>query len=357
MVGTSGELSHYTKIWNPILYVLARANLTASQYRCIMALYERTYRWNGRKTRALSYKDWAEATGLPRRSVERTVKQLVAANVFIVVEEASFTRAATYQLNKDVRQWDKDIFDEELPNDIAALLVEECGTVRDAAYTTQESGDRDSTRERVDPAQSRRECTRPRVEGSTRQCVLSPSLNPHDNGVSRPPKENTIKKLFKEKEYKSYCPKTADEEPTSKSKAPTATEKCQEIYTSLPDDDREYFENYIQVYRDANKTGRIAPTRELRLLRELKEIYDSMQFSFNQQTYTLPDLQIFREGLEAMFEAGADNINYPKKVWISKIRRRAGPDRKKNRIVDINTAKGGISRGKGSGKWSQLYAN
>ena len=262
-----GELKNYTRIWNPILYALARAKFSQNQYRCVMALIERTYRWEGRKTRTLSYQDWSDATGLPKRSVERTVKQLVAASVILVVEEATFTRGATYQMNKDIREWAPEVLDIDIPDDILAVLEQECGGLRSGAY---------STHDRVEGSTQR--C----VEGSTRGRVLSPPSKPDAEPVSRPPKET----LYKE----TYIKKQTDRDDT---------DPPSQSVGSLPESESETLTPLQEVCQAYEKhIGILGPSQ-----------VDKLRFWLEEPSLSKP-VDVITKAIEIASEAGNRRIGY-----------------------------------------------
>ena len=90
------------------------------------------------------------------------------------------------------------------------------------------------------------------------------------------------------------------------------------IYADLQPRWRRLFKNYIDIYRSKNKSNTIADSKHLRLLEELKEIFDTKKFSFDGQDYEL-DNTIFEEGIQTIIDREVDNLNYAKKVWISAI--------------------------------------
>ena len=95
--------------------------------------------------------------------------------------------------------------------------------------------------------------------------------------------------------------------------------EIKKIYNSLDNYWRTLFKDYIDVYRFNNKTNKITNNRHLKLLKELKGIFDNMKFSFDGENYNLSE-NIFEEGINTIIEREIDNLNYAKKIWISKIK-------------------------------------
>lgn len=95
-------------------------------------------------------------------------------------------------------------------------------------------------------------------------------------------------------------------------------EEVKKIYNSLPDYWTSLFQDYINIYRSKNKTGKITDNRHYKLLKEINQIFQNMKFDFDKQSYELTE-EIFEKGLNIMIEKNVDNINYAKKVWISEI--------------------------------------
>jgi len=144
-------LTHYTRLWNPILEALSLADLTPAQYRLVLGLVRKTYKW-GETTARLSYREWSELTGIEYRSVRRPLKQLQEANVIHQVAPPTFNEGAVYRLNKDVRAWT--VLSEPLSDEVERVLADECGVRKPA----------DSTQPSVDYAGERMHSTQPSVD-------------------------------------------------------------------------------------------------------------------------------------------------------------------------------------------------
>lgn len=94
--------------------------------------------------------------------------------------------------------------------------------------------------------------------------------------------------------------------------------EIKKIYNSLDNYWKTLFKDYIDVYRFSNKTNKITTNRHLKLLKELKGIFDNMKFKFDGQKYNLSE-NIFEEGINTIIEREIDSLNYAKKIWISNI--------------------------------------
>ena len=90
------------------------------------------------------------------------------------------------------------------------------------------------------------------------------------------------------------------------------------IYEKLPEKIQKLFSEYINVYRQKNKTKEISDNRHQKLLGEIYKIYQEKKFFFDGQEYNLTDT-IFEYGLNEIIKREVDNLNYAKKVWINQI--------------------------------------
>lgn len=98
-------------------------------------------------------------------------------------------------------------------------------------------------------------------------------------------------------------------------------EEIEKIYEDLPPYWEQLFKDYIDIYRSKNQTNKITDNKHLRLLKEIKGIFDKMKFGYNKSNYELTE-KIFEKGIIKIIEKGVDNLNYAKKVWISSIEKR-----------------------------------
>jgi hypothetical protein len=94
--------------------------------------------------------------------------------------------------------------------------------------------------------------------------------------------------------------------------------EIEKIYNSLSGEKEILLKDYIEVYRQNNKSKKITTGRHLRLLKEINNIYKNMEFDFNGKNYHLTE-KIFTKGIDAIVDKEIDSLNYAKKVWISEI--------------------------------------
>jgi phage replication O-like protein O len=94
----------HSPIAHPILEALALASLTAGELKIVLVVIRETYGWS-RKTAALSLGALAEATGLHKNSVQRSVRTLLSEGVLVELDPATFREPATLTLQKDPRKW------------------------------------------------------------------------------------------------------------------------------------------------------------------------------------------------------------------------------------------------------------
>lgn len=98
----------WMKFHNAIWELLARANLTSMEFRCLMFLFRKTY-GHKKKMDAISLSQWQEGTGIEKRNVKRTLERLEKRNV-IICEGGGRGRGkiASYGFNKYFEKWKLD---------------------------------------------------------------------------------------------------------------------------------------------------------------------------------------------------------------------------------------------------------
>ncbi|MFW6409559.1 MAG: hypothetical protein ACOCZR_00835, partial [Halanaerobiales bacterium] len=126
--------------------------------------------------------------------------------------------------------------------------------------------------------------------------------NSHNNRQSTDNQQTTNSQLTSNKNVKND--KNDKEENNI---VPSA--EIDKIYNSINGRWTNLFEEYIDVYRSKNKTNKITDNKHYRLLNELYQILQSLEFKFDGQEYELTK-DIFEEGVNKTIEAGAANINY-----------------------------------------------
>lgn len=97
----------YTKLFNPILEALCRqgSNLSGNDFAIVLYVIRCTYGWH--KTRfAMSSAFIAKGTGIPERSVKRSIKKLLRLNY--LKEFGKEGRIKTVGLNKRYSQWNRE---------------------------------------------------------------------------------------------------------------------------------------------------------------------------------------------------------------------------------------------------------
>ncbi|MFW5988292.1 MAG: hypothetical protein ACOCQA_02505 [bacterium] len=150
-------------------------------------------------------------------------------------------------------------------------------------------------------------------------------------------KEQKIKELRTELEQQKNSRRTAEEQQKNNNKNVKNVKESKEgikklnnivpkteikkIYNSIPDYWTSLFEDYIDIYRNKNKTNKITTNKHYKLLSEIYFIFRSLKFEFNKEKFELTE-DIFEHGLNQIIKKNIDNLNYAKKVWISEIERR-----------------------------------
>ncbi|OEG62181.1 MAG: hypothetical protein BHK79_02745 [Halanaerobium sp. MDAL1] len=134
--------------------------------------------------------------------------------------------------------------------------------------------------------------------------------------------------------------------------------EIEKIYNSLSDYWKPLFEDYIDIYRQKNKTKKITDNKHLRLLKELKTIFKNKSFEFDGQNYNLTD-QVFEKGINAIVEKQIDNLNYAKQVWISKMekakKREDQKSKKREKVKSGNYQDRSESNDENSYKWKDFF--
>lgn len=101
------ENGGFTRIHNAILEKLATTDLNGSEFRCLMFLFRKTYGFKKTEDK-ISFEQWAEGTGLARRSCIRTIQCLIEKKI-ITASGVSVGRSHvnTYGFNKYIEEWDQ----------------------------------------------------------------------------------------------------------------------------------------------------------------------------------------------------------------------------------------------------------
>lgn len=93
----------YTSIANELVEALARVNLTAYQQRILWVIWRKTYGWQGKKADYISISQFEKLTGIDRRNIVRTVRELEMMQMITV--ERDSTRTAKFAFQKDYEKW------------------------------------------------------------------------------------------------------------------------------------------------------------------------------------------------------------------------------------------------------------
>ncbi len=95
----------FVKIHPKILELLALADLTVGELKCVLFLLRKTYGW-GKKHDTLSYQQIADGTNLSRRGVIGAMQSLIDKNVILVSETKLGRKGCrTYGFNKYYEKW------------------------------------------------------------------------------------------------------------------------------------------------------------------------------------------------------------------------------------------------------------
>lgn len=99
----------YTRLFNPILEALYKKNdlFTKNEYAIILFVIRSTYGWQ-KKKHPMSVSFIAKGTGIPERSVKRSIKNLINKRVLLDYGTDGDTRKKQIGLNKSYSQWGTD---------------------------------------------------------------------------------------------------------------------------------------------------------------------------------------------------------------------------------------------------------
>ena len=98
------ENGNYSRIHNAILEAIYSGDFTARELKCLLFLLRKTYGYS-KKSDAISYEQFAEATGIARRHVMSTMQGLARKNV-VTVESNGQNRPQSWAFNKYIEQWE-----------------------------------------------------------------------------------------------------------------------------------------------------------------------------------------------------------------------------------------------------------
>jgi phage replication O-like protein O len=100
MASPQAEQGH-VDIANELVDKFSNINLSAYQWRVLWFIFRKTYGWH-KKADRISYTQFEQGTGLPRRHVARTLKQLIGANMVSVFGNGQLLE---YAFQKDWEVW------------------------------------------------------------------------------------------------------------------------------------------------------------------------------------------------------------------------------------------------------------
>lgn len=123
----------YTRLFNPILEALYKqaSNLSSNDYAIILFIIRGTYGWH--KTRyPMSAGYISKGTGIPERSVKRSLKKLLEKHYIIDYGKDQDSRSKLFGLNKKFSQWNKNsVTDDTVTHDTLTVSSEVKNSVTD----------------------------------------------------------------------------------------------------------------------------------------------------------------------------------------------------------------------------------
>lgn len=178
------ELTHFTRLWNPIMEAMSKASLSGNQHRLCWAIWRLTYSWH-RTEIEVSHQTLADETGINSKKIGAPLRALLAANIIIEVRQASFAGAGIYKFNKDIRTWAEDVLDLSLISDKTLEIVgQECdkNTAENSTITV-------STSPQVGGSPQSGTSPQTRGEDSPQKGGEVPPHEARDDGIRGTPKE------------------------------------------------------------------------------------------------------------------------------------------------------------------------
>lgn len=174
------ENGNYSRIHNAILEAIYGGDFTARELKCLLFLLRKTYGYS-KKSDAISYEQFAAATGIARRHVMATMQGLASRNV-VIVESNGQNRPQSWTFNKYIEQWQ---------------LVTESVTSKAAKTSDQNSH------------QNNKLVTKTVTTLVTESVTTTSDQNSHPqkkekkkkNNISSPPADDGDKKLTPQQEY------------------------------------------------------------------------------------------------------------------------------------------------------------
>jgi len=93
----------FTPIANELLDALSRVDFSPNEIKVLFSIIRKTYGW-GKKEDQISFSQFCQSTGLPRRSIIRSLGALKTRNI-ITVSDAKNSKINTYKIQKNYALW------------------------------------------------------------------------------------------------------------------------------------------------------------------------------------------------------------------------------------------------------------
>lgn len=132
----------YTAVANELLEVVYAAKFTSTEFKVLLAIMRFTYGYS-RKSAELSASFLSTATGIPKRSIERSVASLVGNRVIFSVPGGSRKDSKLLGVNKNYTQWDVENVLKTCSNTVETVLKKQTADSGDGSLkaSTTDSGD------------------------------------------------------------------------------------------------------------------------------------------------------------------------------------------------------------------------
>jgi phage replication O-like protein O len=111
----------WSRIHNRIWELLAQANLTSREFRCLMFLFRQTYGYQ-KKADAISLSQWADGTGMQKHHVMSALGKLEERRIIVrIAGSQGRGKTAVYGFNKYHEQWISDT--KKVPDEVPIKKV------------------------------------------------------------------------------------------------------------------------------------------------------------------------------------------------------------------------------------------
>jgi len=96
------KYGYYTRMPNSVVEMLAKIKLKVYEYKILFFIARKTYGYDGKEWDRISYTQFEKSTGIKRRHVGRTLKELEEKNIIKIRKKGSINE---YKINHTIGTW------------------------------------------------------------------------------------------------------------------------------------------------------------------------------------------------------------------------------------------------------------